>query len=247
MELDLERQISEMIPALRDKQVILSFSTGADSTACYIRLQEWGIKIAAAFYNYYIPGIPMVEKYIKYFEDLSGIHVHQFPSSLCAADLQNGLFQNPGVGDRMHRSVRVSADKKAVNECILGCFDDPVMIIGLRYSDGYFRFKTLKENGPWRDRQFNPTASMTMHETADMVRSSGIKLPFEYSFIGRSFESPRGVIANAMKTNAPKSWAHILDSFPMAKALEWQGNRMPQPPDQKTRIKIYGNLAMDGE
>lgn len=236
---------------MREKDLVLSFSTGADSLACYLRLREWGIKPAALVYNYYLPGLAMVETYIKWFEREYNETVIRTPGHLGVEDLGNGLFQRPGVGAKMHKSFPISCDKVLVNASVLSCFDrDPHMVIGLRYTDGYFRYKAITEKGSVRGgkfKQWNPCASFTLSDTEKIIREHSSRLPYEYRFVGRSFESPRCTVANQMRTNAPKTWGQILDVFPLARLLEGQGEMVKATGDLKTRIAHYGDLALEGE
>lgn len=248
MHAELECQIRGQIELAKSKNVIISFSTGADSLACYLRLKEWGITPAALIYMEYIHDLPMVRNYIDYFEDKENIKVYRIASKLYREDLRNGLFQRPGVGQKMFADSTIRNESKSVlNERIISSFNDPLLVIGLRYTDGIFRYKTLIEKGALRGNEWNPTASFTEADTAAIIANSGIKLPFEYRFMGRSFESPRATIANDMAKFAPKTWGKVKEVFPMVSLLEAQGKLIKRPHDMHRRIKSYGHLAMETE
>lgn len=251
MDKKIDDEILSHVDEMKDRDLVLSFSTGADSLACFLRLREWGITPCAIVYNYYLPGLTMVESYLRWFETTYSVEVARMPSSLGINDLGNGLFQIPKVGAKMHKSFPIASDRNQVNRSILGCFDrDPHMVIGLRYTDGYFRYKAITEKGSARRSgfaQWNPCASFTLMDTANIIREHSSKLPFEYRFIGRSFESPRATIATQMRDNAPKTWGQIKSVFPMARLLEAQAQLVKPTGDLKTRIANYADLALDGE
>ena len=247
---ELEEQIQTLIPEMRKRQHVLSFSTGADSLACFLRLREWGIEPSALVYEYYLPEIPMVESYLRYFENRFGVRVFRILGKLGCDDVGNGLFQLPGVGQEMYlkNGGLAKTTKNDINDGIMSSFDsDAVMDIGLRYSDGMIRWKQLTEHGPFRGRQFNPCASFTRTETRDLIAKHGVKLPFEYRLIGRSFESIRWNVSAQLRDHAPKTWKYIKEFFPMAKALCAQATLFPPDKDQKNRIHTYGDLAFETE
>jgi hypothetical protein len=252
MQIELEKKIVAQVDSMRDRDVILAFSTGADSLACYLRMREWGIKPAALVYMQYIPRLPMIENYIRYFESVTGEKVYRIPSVLGTDDLRNGLYQRPGVGQRMNDDSPLSPktfNKDQLNAQILAAFPrNPVLAVGLRYTEGYFRFRTLMEYGPLRGTEWNPGASLTMQETAAIIRNYGkIKLPYEYRFLGRSFESPRASVALAMAKKAPETWNACRAVYPMIHLLEAQAQRIKIGHDINTRIKCYGSMSLEQE
>lgn len=251
MDAKIDDEILSHVDEMREKDLVLSFSTGADSLACYLRLKEWGIKPAALVYNYYLPGLTMVETYLRWFEREYGMEVIRIPGHLGISDIGNGLFQRPGIGKKMHKHCPIQCDRDTVNASILDCFDrDPHMVIGLRYTDGYFRYKAITEKGSVRNarfKQWNPCASFTLTDTEEIIRRHSAKLPFEYRFIGRSFESPRATVAIPMRDNAPKTWAQIKQVFPLTSNLEGQGLLVKPTGDLISRIKHYADLALEGE
>lgn len=247
---DIEEKIQSLVPELRKRKHILMFSTGADSIASFLRLREWGITPSALIYHYYVPDIPMVEAYLRYFEDKFNARVYRIFGTLGCEAIGNGLFQLPGVGMEMFRKNGVIArtTKAMLNNAIMSQFPkDAVMDVGLRYSDGMVRWKVLTEKGPLRGQEFNPTASFTRTETRDLIADHGVKLPFEYRLIGRSFESIRWSISKTLRQNAPKTWAHLKEWFPMINLLCAQSYLLPEDRDQKSRVRTYGDLAFDTE
>lgn len=250
MQPDIEKQIQNLIPEMRKRRHVLSFSTGADSIACFLRLREWGINPDALVYEYYIPEIPMVDNYLRYFEEKFSLHVYRVLGRLGCEAVGNGLYQLPGVGIEMFRrnGALAKTKKKDINDGILSSFSsDAIFDVGLRYSDGMVRWKTLTEKGPLRGREFNPTASFTRTETRDIIARNGVRLPFEYRLIGRSFESIRWQVAPQLRDAAPKTWAHIKQWFPMANLLCAQARLTKQNRDQQSRIHTYGDLAFETE
>lgn len=251
MQTELEQQIQAQVPQMRDRDVVLSFSTGADSVACYLRMREWGIKPAALVYWEYLPGLPMVEGYIRWFEAWSGETIHRIPHPLGLSDLRNGLFQRPAADILMWRHSEIKKsdlDKKRLNSEILACFDrNPIMVIGLRYGDGFFRWKHLMESGPLRGNQWNPTASFTDSETSRIIREHGCRLPYEYGFLGRSFESPRPENCEKMEAHAPITWRAMCEAMPLLPLLLAQRKLLKPLSSVKKRITLFGPMALECE
>lgn len=250
MNSDIEQQIQDLLPEMRKRQHVLMFSTGADSIASFLRLREWGIAPAALVYHYYVPDIPMVEAYLRYFEEKFNVRVYRILGTLGCQAIGNGLFQMPGTGMRMFRKNGGIArtTKAMLNNAIMSQFrHDAIMDVGLRYSDGMVRWKVLTEQGPMRGQEFNPTASFTRTETRDLVADHHIKLPFEYRLTGRSFESIRWSVSKTLRLNAPKTWAYLKEWFPMINLLCAQSELLPEDRDQNNRVHTYGSLAFETE
>lgn len=103
MQKEIEEKIQQLLPELRKHDHVLMFSTGADSIASFLRLREWGITPSALVYHYYVPDIPMVEAYLRYFEDKFNVRVYRILGTLGCQAIGNGLFQQPSVGMHMFR------------------------------------------------------------------------------------------------------------------------------------------------
>jgi hypothetical protein len=55
---EIEQKIIDSLGIVRDKKIVLFFSCGADSTACYLRMKDWGIK-PFLLHRYYIYDLPL--------------------------------------------------------------------------------------------------------------------------------------------------------------------------------------------
>ena len=248
----IRERIERELPALIKRPQVLSFSCGADSVASLIRMREWGMKPKLLYFEF-LPGLPMVENYLKYIEDKFGEPVIKFQSILFYQFMINGLLQKPGVRwelweDAMELGFAVPK-QEAANKWIMELFPEHMLSIGIRVSDGIFRAKKLRERGPveWGKNEWYPVADCYRSDIVRIIESAGVKLPVDYRLFGRSFESVRHWTAGPIRKHCPKTWAVIEEHFPMARLLCAQQALLPDNPDIKSRVKTYAHLAFETE
>ena len=76
------------------RPVLLSFSCGKDSIACWLALKECNIEVVPV-YCYYVPQMPFIEKELDYFEDFFDCSIRRYPHKTLFEWLATGLFQPP--------------------------------------------------------------------------------------------------------------------------------------------------------
>lgn len=251
---EVEKQIQEAIPKIKDKINILHFSTGADSVACFLRLREWGIE-PYLVYDCFLPHIPMVDNYIDYFEKKFNTHVYRIPSKLYCEHIDNALYQIP-VRKRETFRNKITPyelwkyDSNKLRKAILKHFnlrqDKVVFHKGIRVSDGMFRALSIKKHGVYhKDGCFFTIASYFASDVKDILRKYDCKLPIEYSLWGISFEAPRAWNIGLIRQHCPESYEYICKYFPMIKALQYrdQYNKLNQ--HFKSRLTQFKEFAMD--
>ena len=246
------QSIHNRLPELQRAQNVLMFSAGADSIASYFRMLELGIKPEGIVYMEYIPGLHMVESYLRYFEDFTGQKITRIYNTLFWEAAINGFYQKPGLGARHFDALSLVFEvpkKKSINDEILECFTNPFLAIGIRVSDGIFRAKKLRNHGAIDDhkREWYPVADMTISEVASTIKKSGIKLPIDYRIHGRSFESIRHSNAEAIRDSCPKTWAQICEFFPMAPLLIHQQHLVKKNSHLQSRRSIFASMAFENE
>lgn len=244
---DLKKAVWETAEIMRDHPQMLAFSCGADSLACLVRMVEWGLKPKLVYF-YFVPGLVLVETYLKYIEQTFGVEIMRLPHKLLTQYMANGLLQKPGVGERMYRTTELATPSSSdLNEWALSTLEDDARIaVGLRVTDGIFRAQKLRREGPTHGVEWYPVADCGRLEIRDIIRGASLKLPYDYRLFGRSFESIRASVAPQVRAHCPKTWAQICEWFPMAPLLCHQqpGRRYR---DQENRMATYAALAFDSE
>ena len=223
MNLDLERDFENKIDSLKNKTVLLHFSTGADSVASYLKLKEHDIS-PILIYHYFLKDLPLHKNYISYFEQKFNEHIFQFPSTLYSERIGNALYQIPirgrakFVNSISHYELRKHSKDgfdKLIDETLGG---NVVFHLGLRYSDGLRRFQHLSKNGCSFQNKFYPVSSFAVSDIQHILEKNDCYLPPEYAYWGISWEAPRAWNVGLLKTHFPESYRQLTRVFPMIMA-----------------------------
>jgi|GEM_PF-4790126 len=252
MDEKIHSRLLKELPAIAEKQQVLSFSCGADSVACLIRMRYWGMR-PKMFYLEFLPGLPMVENYLKYIEDKFGEPIIRLPGKHFLSFMVNGQLQKPGVGARLFEDAMESGfnvpKSSDINDVVMEAFPDHMMSLGLRVSDGIFRAKKLRERGPveWEKNEWYPVADCFRSDIVSIIENAGVKLPVDYRLFGRSFEAIRYSVSPYIREHCPKTWAVIEEHFPLARLQCAQAALIPESRDVKSRVTSYKHLAFESE
>lgn len=248
----LENDFKHKIELIRNKTNVLHFSTGADSVACFLKLRENGIE-PILIYQYFIKDLPMVKNYIDYFENKFNVHVHQFPSSLWAEHYDKAFYQLP-IAYRIKFQNDIEQyglwryDKEFFRDNITKSMGgDVVFHLGLRYTDGVFRYKHLMKNGVYFENKFYPIASYQVCDIQSILKKYDCKLPIEYKLWGISFESPRAFNINLIKENCPETYKMIREKFPLVGALGYRDAYNTLNHHFRQRLVQYKDFAISKE
>jgi len=248
----LEADFQEKVKSLKGKTNILHFSTGADSVACFLRLREHGIE-PVLVYQYFLKDLPMVKNYINYFQNKFNVRVYKFPSTLYAEHITKALYQLPVKGfEKYSNSIAMYGyhllTKDFFDEILkdeLG--GDCVTHLGLRYTDGIWRYKHLLKNGVSFNDKFYPIASFQIKDVQAILEKYNCLLPIEYGLWGISFESPRAWNINLIKEHCPETFKQIEKVFP---TIGYEGARDKYSGLNKhfqSRLTQFARFAMKKE
>lgn len=254
MQEEFEKDILQNVPKIKDKVNILHFSTGADSVASYLRLREWGIK-PILIYDYFLPHIPMVDNYIDYFEKKFDVKVYRLPSKLYCQHIDNALYQLPIKAREKFRNEitefelwKMDSNKrrKQILKSLNMKPENVVFHKGIRYTDGQWRYITIKKNGVYhKDGSFYSIASFKVSDIQDILDRYDCKLPIEYKLWGISLEAPRSWNIGLIRENCPQSYEYICKYFPMMKLLEHRDNFNKLNIHFKQRLSQFSDYAID--
>lgn len=230
-------QLAEAFEKLKGREVVLFFSTGADAIASYIRMKNYGIK-PILIYQYFIDKLAFVDNYIDYFEKQTGEKILKFPSELAIEYLKEANYQtniyNPNLNISYAREKLLEYCKK---------LNLPIAL-GLRYTDGVNRIRTISINGAYDKRRFLPIADFTQADVVNEIKQAGLYVPLEYRFVGYSFERLYPTICNALIKNCPQSWKDILEIYPFAEAFQYNNSWQYYSKYMLPRIKMFTPLTI---
>ncbi len=232
-----KKQVAEAFEQLKGKEVVLFFSTGADAIASYIRMKNFGIK-PILIYQYFLPQLTFVDNYIDYFEKQTGDKILKFPSELAIEYLKEANFQ-PNI---YNPNLRINYARDKLLE-LCQKLNLPIAL-GLRYTDGVNRIRTISINGAFDKRRFLPIADYTQADVVNEIKKAGLFVPLEYKFVGYSFERLYPTICDALIKNCPNSWKDIVKFYPFAEAFKYNQSWQYYSKYMLPRIKMFTPLTI---
>lgn len=224
------------------KQIILSFSGGKDSLACWCLLRELGLDVRP-FYMQMIPGLSWIEEYLGYLERHFGVHIlrvqhpqtyawlrtmgAQPPHRLGALRLLKlPRFDYPDVeqGVRWSLSARdMSAGGKKVPYTEItrrGPWKEGWVAVGTRTADSPHRKRSFERLGWKREtlRKVYPIFNMLKADLIAVMKRHDVKLSRCYKMFSRSFDGVDFRYLDAIRTDFPGDYRRILEWCPMVGA-----------------------------
>lgn len=204
------------------KPVLLSFSCGKDSIACWLALQERNIDVVPV-YMYCPPGMPFVEKEIEYFENFFDCKIHQYPHKSLFEKLGSALMQPP---QRVPVIVAMGFDAPTYGELWqkikvdLELPQDTWICDGVRASDSIVRRASFVKHGVMKKHltKCSPIADFLKAEVMDIIERHGCELPIDYKWFGRSFDGLDYRFIKPLKENSPKDFEYLKQWFPLIEA-----------------------------
>lgn len=201
------------------KPVLLSFSCGKDSIACWLALKEHNIDVVPV-YMYAPPGMPFIEKEIKYFENFFGCKIHQYPHKTFWAKLDCGLFQPP---QRIPALIGLGFYSISYEELWSKIKDDldlpqeTWICDGVRASDSIVRRASFVKHGVMKKHltKCSPIADYLKAEVMEIIKKHGCELPVDYKWFGRSFDGLDYRFIKPLKENSPKDFEYLKMWFPL--------------------------------
>lgn len=215
---------------------LLAFSGGKDSLATALSIcQHFNV---VPFYYYIVPGLPLVEENLDYYErkvfkrrilryphyrfwDWLDTGVHQTMTNMEIIDASD--FDKPardfGQWVKMVHDGAIEQeklDKRALTA------------VGARESDSPIRRMAFKKHGAIRpsSQAWFPVWNLLKDQVLDIIRKSGVSLPPDYELFGRSFDGLTIEYLGPLKARRPKDYEHILKWYPLAEVEIWKYERV---------------------
>lgn len=213
------RQAVEYVREKTDT-VVLSFSGGKDSLACWLVLRPYFPRIIPV-YHYWVPGLRFVEEALTYYEDVLGAHIHRLPHPIFYQLLANSYFQPAHrvpiceYYDLPEMSFRDWTDILADE---YGALETYWTAVGTRAHDSATRRMAMRRHGTVREaeRKFFPVADLKKDELIALFRRHGVRLPRDYAIWGRSFDGIDYYFLRGVRDHYPEDYRRILEWFPLA-------------------------------
>ena len=203
------------------RPVLLSFSRGKDSIAAWVAMRDAGIPVVP-FYLYSVPGLMDFEREsLAYFEDVFGTRIPRYPHPGMYRQLRSLVFQPPERWRIIQKANLPSLTHEQVDAAVRkdhGLSADTWVADGVRAADSLNRRGMIARHGPFRARagKVSPIWDLLKTETMALVHGSGIRLPIDYEWFGRSFDGIDLRFLGPLAEHAPDDFQKILTWFPLA-------------------------------
>lgn len=214
--------------AQKNERLFMSFSTGADSIAMFLRLLEsdqWDMAGGVYYYMYYIPGISWIDEYIDYFQLKFGVKIVQVPSPILLNDLCAYNFQPPGrvMGikslEGTDKSI-VYIKRDTIEDTIKVYFDidSCYCAVGVKSGDSAMRRLAMrKTQGVRHDvKKWYPIWDYENRDVVNIIKRHGCKVPYDYELFGITFENIDYRFGKVMRDRCPKNWDLVKEWLPFA-------------------------------
>lgn len=199
---------------------MISFSRGKDAIAAYLNIRERFERVVP--YTYYVvPGLEFVEESLQYYERLMGCRIKRMPSPRFREMLGNFVFQPPNRIDMISRLELERITHDDVQEAVAldeGLdYETTYNAVGTRAKDSMQRALYFQKNGSINAnrRTFYPVWDWGKQRLMDAIKSSGWKLPIDYTIWTSSFDGLYLNYIYQVKKHFPRDYQRILHFFPL--------------------------------
>ena len=213
-----EQVIHEM--RRRSDTILLAFSCGKDSIAAWLALRPHFTRIVP-YYMYLVPGLEFVERSLRYYEAFFGCHIARIPHRSLYRMLVNLVFQAPENCRIVEAcEFRTPEYDDLIDLLREDCKLSPDVYVahGVRAADSPIRRGAVTKYGAVNHHRktFWPIWDWRKADVIRAINQSGVKLPIDYRWLGRSFDGLDYRFLAPIKEHAPKDYARILEFFPLA-------------------------------
>ena len=208
------------------RPVLVAFSGGKDCVAAELALQEAGVETVLV-HLYSVPGkepgkaLGFVEDGLKAYEDKWQKPIHRYPHPGFYRMLNNYVFQPPERLDVIDAAQLPTPEFAVMWLAIrqdLGLDDDTWVADGVRAADSLVRRASIKKHGAMKPEghKVSPVWDWLDRRVYSYIEDSGVELPIDYEWFGRSFDGIDYRFLKPIHDNAPEDFEQILEWFPLA-------------------------------
>ena len=200
------------------KEVILMFSMGKESIACYYQLKKHFEKVHLV-YKYLHPNLSFIQDSIHYFEDKWGEKIHQIPSPALYRMINEYIYQTPETVDIIDGLNLPNHKHEHYDEWLpqdLNC-PNAFRAIGVRASDSPTRAMVIRKFGSvnFKKRHFYPIFDWNIEDLKNCLRDNNVKLPVDYEMWGKSFDGIDYRFIKPLKERFPADYEKLKELFPL--------------------------------
>jgi len=201
-------------------KALLSFSTGKDSIACWLQLRKHGIEVFPV-YMYLVPDLEFIERSLRYYERVFDTRILRLPHPSLYRWLNALIFQPPehcAIIEQANLLKYDYPDAFVVSKHIFGLPQQTFCAVGVRAVDSPQRWTAIKRHGPLNEgkRTFFPVFDWRKEQLISEIKQSGVKLPVDYKWFGRTFDGLDYRFMAPLREQSPRDFQRVLEWFPLA-------------------------------
>lgn len=217
--------------AAEGRPVLVSFSTGKDAIACELALRDSGVETRLV-YLYLVPGLRFVDETLAQQEQHLGKRIARYPHPSLWRWLNGFVFQPPercSVIEAARMPTYSYEQLWAAIKDDQGLPQDTWIADGVRAADSITRRASLTSHGVMKPgkRHVSPVADWLKREVLTRIEQSGIPLPVDYEWFGRSFDGIDYRFLSPLSKFAPDDYRRVLDWFPLADLEMYRRGELP--------------------
>lgn len=228
-QVSLEVVCRDAISLQGNDTALVSFSAGKDAISMTLGMLESGLfsKYLLVYY-YLVPGLSFVDRYIRYFEEKTGLAVQQVPNPTFYKMRASAALQTPKMAEAL-KAVQVSGDGyltytidsmfKAIKKYYQ--IESAYCAVGIKKADGYTRRVALNKSViNEKSKKYYPMAEWTIEDIRTQLKRFSIDLPEEYPlFRGISFDGFAPRFLGPIKQHFPEDYRRICEYFPETESI----------------------------
>lgn len=216
---DSSDELCEYMAHYSGGHTLLAFSTGKDSIVAWLKLRRYFDHIVP-YYLYSVPELKFVEHSLKYYEEWFGCRILRLPHPSLYRWWNGFVFQAPENLRTIEEAGLPNFSDE--NICDLIRMTDPQLVnsyhaTGVRSADSIVRRQAIIKHGPinHKAKKFFPVYDYKKEDMMRELEGSGIALPIDYEWFGRSFDGIDYRFTSVLKEKAPEDYEKIRQAFPL--------------------------------
>lgn len=221
-----EELIHTIIEIQGHRTCLLSFSTGKDSVAMFLRLYHSGLfDKFVLFYYYLIPDMSWINEYLDYFEKKYDLKIIRVPSPSLYRLLDNGVLQTPErlIGlDKLYMSgfSFKKFDYGDIARAVIHSENLPentYMAVGVKENDSARRRMAMRKYGliNHNQKKYYPVFDFSNRDINDILDQYEEYLPEDYDLFGLTFDGLDYRFLKPIMDRKPADYEKIKEIFPL--------------------------------
>lgn len=222
--MEIEQSIVDFLRS--QSEVLLSFSGGKDSLACWQLLNGIGVRVVP-YYMTLVPELEFVEDFLRVCESHFGEHIYRVTHPNFYHYLKTNTAQSWHTAKAIEFLDLPSFSYEDVEAGVrrtAGC-PDAWTVVGIRVAESPLRRARIKDWKHEKNRKLYPIWQIRKAELVKFLRDRQVPIPPDYAMFGRSFDGIEYRYLKQIQSDYPRDFHKILEWFPLHRAellrVEW--------------------------